>query len=48
MVLPEMVVMLLDHHVDANACTVEDVTPLDILRTLTLDFLLDNPTHIEP
>lgn len=27
--------------------TVEGVTPLNILKTLTQDFLLKNPTHIE-
>ncbi|KAG4938733.1 hypothetical protein JHK84_044987 [Glycine max] len=48
MVSPKMVVVLLDHHVDANIHIMEDMTPLDILITLTSNFILDNPTHIEP
>ncbi|KAG5063701.1 hypothetical protein JHK85_004884 [Glycine max] len=52
MVLPEMVAVLLDHHADPNVRTVEGVTPLDILRTLTSDFLFRGAvpglTHIEP
>nr|KYP59865.1 Regulatory protein NPR1 [Cajanus cajan] len=52
MVSPEMVAVLLDHHADPNVRTVEGVTPLDILRTLTSDFLFKGAvpglTHIEP
>ncbi|KAK7355231.1 hypothetical protein VNO80_14481 [Phaseolus coccineus] len=52
MVSPEMVAVLLDHHADPNVRTVDGVTPLDILRTLTSDFLfkgaLPGLTHIEP
>ncbi|XP_027366858.1 BTB/POZ domain and ankyrin repeat-containing protein NOOT2-like [Abrus precatorius] len=52
MVSPEMVAVLLDHHADPNVRTVEGVTPLDTLRTLTSDFLFKGAvpglTHIEP
>ncbi|CAH9102613.1 unnamed protein product [Cuscuta europaea] len=39
MVSPDMVSVLLDHHADPNVRTVDGITPLDILRTLTSDFL---------
>ncbi|PKA61752.1 Regulatory protein NPR5 [Apostasia shenzhenica] len=39
MVDPDMVAVLLDHHADPNARTVNGVTPLDILRSLTSEFL---------
>lgn len=53
MVCPDMVAVLLDHHADPNVRTLADgVTPLDILRTLTSDFLFKGAvpglTHIEP
>ncbi|XP_072983075.1 BTB/POZ domain and ankyrin repeat-containing protein NPR5-like isoform X2 [Typha latifolia] len=52
MVCPDMVAVLLDHHADPNIRTVEGVTPLDILRTLTSDFLFKGAvpglSHIEP
>ncbi|GMH20188.1 hypothetical protein Nepgr_022029 [Nepenthes gracilis] len=52
MVSPDMVAVLLDHHADPNARTVDGVTPLDILRSLTSDFLFKGAvpglTHIEP
>ncbi|KAK7278937.1 hypothetical protein RJT34_23978 [Clitoria ternatea] len=52
MVSPEMVAVLLDHHADPNVQTVEGVTPLDILRTLTSDFLFKGAvpglSHVEP
>ncbi|PHT80582.1 Regulatory protein NPR5 [Capsicum annuum] len=53
MVSPDMVAVLLDHHADPNVRTIIDgVTPLDILRTLTSDFLFKGaiPGHaqIEP
>ncbi|XP_054781763.1 BTB/POZ domain and ankyrin repeat-containing protein NOOT2-like [Prosopis cineraria] len=52
MVSPDMVAVLLDHHADPNVRTVEGVTPLDILRTLTSDFLFKGAVpglaHIEP
>ncbi|KAE8697755.1 Regulatory protein NPR5 [Hibiscus syriacus] len=52
MVSPDMVAVLLDHHADPNVRTVDGVTPLDILRTLTSDFLFNGAvpglTHIEP
>ncbi|KAG6580901.1 Regulatory protein NPR5, partial [Cucurbita argyrosperma subsp. argyrosperma] len=52
MVSPDMVAVLLDHHADPNVQTVDGVTPLDILRTLTSDFLFKGAvpglTHIEP
>ncbi|AES81230.1 putative chromatin remodeling & transcription regulator ABTB family [Medicago truncatula] len=52
MVSPDMVAVLLDHHADPNVRTVDGVTPLDILRTLTSDFLFKGAvpglTHIEP
>ncbi|TVU36861.1 hypothetical protein EJB05_18814, partial [Eragrostis curvula] len=52
MVCPDMVAVLLDHHADPNVRTVDGVTPLDILRTLTSDFLFKGHVpglaHIEP
>ncbi|MCL7040851.1 hypothetical protein MKW94_026829 [Papaver nudicaule] len=39
MVCPDMVAVLLDHHADPNVRTIDGITPLDILRTLTSDFL---------
>uniref|UniRef100_A0A0D9VA79 BTB domain-containing protein n=1 Tax=Leersia perrieri TaxID=77586 RepID=A0A0D9VA79_9ORYZ len=52
MVCPDMVAVLLDHHADPNVRTVDGVTPLDILRTLTSDFLFKGAVpglaHIEP
>ncbi|KAJ0255434.1 Regulatory protein NPR6 [Hirschfeldia incana] len=53
MVSPDMVAVLLDHHADPNAQTVDGITPLDILRTLTSDFLFKGAipglmTRLEP
>ncbi|XP_065023616.1 BTB/POZ domain and ankyrin repeat-containing protein NPR5-like [Musa acuminata AAA Group] len=52
MVSPDMVAVLLDHHADPNVRTVDGVTPLEILRTLTSDFLFKGAvpglSHIEP
>ncbi|KAM0046884.1 putative chromatin remodeling & transcription regulator ABTB family [Helianthus debilis subsp. tardiflorus] len=52
MVSPDMVAVLLDHHADPNVRTIEGITPLDILRTLTSDFLFKGAvpglTHVEP
>ena len=52
MVSPDMVAVLLDHHADPNVRTLDGITPLDILRTLTSDFLFKGAvpglTHIEP
>ncbi|GER25809.1 ankyrin repeat family protein [Striga asiatica] len=52
MVSPEMVAVLLDHHADPVARTVDGVTPLDVLRTLTSDFLFKGAVpglgHVEP
>ncbi|KAK8925644.1 Regulatory protein NPR5 [Platanthera zijinensis] len=52
LVCPDMVAVLLDHHADPNVRTVDGVTPLDILRCLTSDFLFKGAvpglTHIEP
>ncbi|KAJ3676230.1 hypothetical protein LUZ60_003642 [Juncus effusus] len=52
MVCPDMVAVLLDHHADPNVRTVDGVTPLDILRGLTSDFLFKGAVpglaHIEP
>ncbi|WOL11992.1 BTB/POZ domain and ankyrin repeat-containing protein NPR5 [Canna indica] len=52
MVCPDMVAVLLDHHADPNVRTFDGVTPLDILRNLTSDFLFKGAvpglTHIEP
>ncbi|XP_060186457.1 regulatory protein NPR5-like [Lycium barbarum] len=52
MVSPDMVAVLLDHHADPNVRTLDGVTPLDILRTLTSDFLFKGAVpgipHIEP
>lgn len=52
MVSPDMVAVLLDHHADPNSRTVDGITPLDVLRTLTSDFLFKGAVpglnHIEP
>uniref|UniRef100_A0A0A8ZYM0 Regulatory protein NPR5 n=1 Tax=Arundo donax TaxID=35708 RepID=A0A0A8ZYM0_ARUDO len=52
MVSPDMVSVLLDHHADPNARTLDGVTPLDVLRGLTSEFLFKGAvpglTHIEP
>ncbi|KAG6638485.1 hypothetical protein I3843_10G036800 [Carya illinoinensis] len=52
MVSPDMVAVLLDHHADPNVRTIDGVSPLDVLRTLTSDFLFKGAvpglTHIEP
>lgn len=54
LVSPDMVAVLLDHHADPNARTLDGVTPLDILRSLTSDFLFKgalpgiNTAHFEP
>ncbi|KAI3905587.1 hypothetical protein MKX01_036496 [Papaver californicum] len=52
MVCPDMVAVLLDHHAAPNVRTIEGITPLDILRTLTSDFLFKGVvpglSHIEP
>lgn len=52
MVSPDMVSVLIDHHADPNVRTVDGVTPLDILRTLTSDFLFKGAVpglnHIDP
>ncbi|XP_010931998.1 BTB/POZ domain and ankyrin repeat-containing protein NBCL-like [Elaeis guineensis] len=52
MVNPDMVSVLLDHHADPNVRTIDGVTPLDILRNLTSDFLFKGAvpglSHIEP
>lgn len=52
MVCPDMVAVLLDHHADPSIRTVDGVTPLDVLRTLTSDFLFKGAvpglSHIEP
>ncbi|KAJ0978029.1 hypothetical protein J5N97_013503 [Dioscorea zingiberensis] len=52
MVCPDMVAVLLDHHADPNIRTVDGVTPLDILRSLTSDFLFKGAvpglSHVEP
>ncbi|KAL8142966.1 hypothetical protein V2J09_015998 [Rumex salicifolius] len=52
MVSPDMVAVLLDHHADPTARTVEGVTPLDVLRGLTSDFLFKGAipglAHVEP
>ena len=52
MVSPDMVAVLLDQHADPNVRTIDGITPLDILRTLTSDFLFKGAvpglTHIEP
>ncbi|XP_055809131.1 BTB/POZ domain and ankyrin repeat-containing protein NOOT2-like [Solanum dulcamara] len=52
MVSPDMVAVLLDHHADPNVRTMDGITPLDILRTLTSDFLFKGAVpglnHIEP
>ncbi|XAR69614.1 hypothetical protein NMG60_11001272 [Bertholletia excelsa] len=52
MVSPDMVAVLLDHHADPNVRTIDGVTPLDVLRTLTSDFLFKGAVpglaHIEP
>ncbi|KAF3336823.1 regulatory protein NPR5-like protein [Carex littledalei] len=52
MVCPDMVAVLLDHHADPNVRTIDGVTPLDVLRGLTSDFLFKGAVpglaHIEP
>ncbi|KAL8467565.1 hypothetical protein ACS0TY_030985 [Phlomoides rotata] len=52
MVSPDMVAVLLDHHADPSSRTVDGITPLDVLRTLTSDFLFKGAVpglnHIEP
>ncbi|XP_059668350.1 BTB/POZ domain and ankyrin repeat-containing protein COCH [Cornus florida] len=52
MVSPDMVAVLLDHHADPNVRTIDGITPLDVLRTLTSDFLFKGAVpglaHIEP
>ncbi|KAK4797277.1 hypothetical protein SAY86_029603 [Trapa natans] len=52
MVSPDMVAVLLDHHADPNVRTVDGISPLDVLRTLTSDFLFKGAVpglnHIEP
>ncbi|KAE9612483.1 putative regulatory protein NPR, central [Lupinus albus] len=52
MVSPDMVAVLLDHHADPSVRTVDGITPLETLRTLTSDFLFKGAvpglTHIEP
>ncbi|RZC53557.1 hypothetical protein C5167_012404 [Papaver somniferum] len=52
MVCPDMVAVLLDHHADPNVRTTDGITPLDVLRTLTSDFLFKGAipglSHIEP
>lgn len=52
MVSPDMVAVLLDHHANPNARTIDGVSPLDVLRTLTSDFLFKGAipglAHIEP
>ncbi|KAK4378003.1 hypothetical protein RND71_004299 [Anisodus tanguticus] len=52
MVSPDMVAVLLDHHADPNVQTMDGITPLHILRTLTSDFLFKGAipglAHIEP
>ncbi|XP_068663752.1 BTB/POZ domain and ankyrin repeat-containing protein NBCL-like [Aristolochia californica] len=52
MVCPDMVAVLLDHHADPNVRSSDGVTPLDVLRTLTSDFLFKGAvpglSHIEP
>ncbi|CAN4109187.1 unnamed protein product [Withania somnifera] len=52
MVSPDMVAVLLDHHADPNVRTMDGITPLDILRTLTSDFLFKGAVpglnHMEP
>ncbi|KAF8114747.1 hypothetical protein N665_0034s0086 [Sinapis alba] len=45
MVSPDMVSVLLDHHADPTVQTVDGITPLDILRTLTSDFLFKGTIH---
>lgn len=52
MVSPDMVAVLLDHHADPNIRTIDGVTPFDVLRNLTSDFLFKGAVpglaHIEP
>ncbi|KAF8395646.1 hypothetical protein HHK36_019596 [Tetracentron sinense] len=52
MVCPDMVAVLIDHHADPNVRTIDGVTPIDVLRTLTSDFLFKGAvpglSHIEP
>ncbi|XP_057467350.1 BTB/POZ domain and ankyrin repeat-containing protein NOOT1-like isoform X2 [Actinidia eriantha] len=52
LVLPDMVSVLLDHHADPNVRTTDGISPLDVLRTLTSDFLFKGAVpgiaHIDP
>ncbi|KMZ75887.1 NPR1 protein [Zostera marina] len=52
MICPDMVAVLLDHHADPNVRTVDGVTPLDVLRTFTSEFLFKGAvpglSQIEP
>ncbi|XP_031473158.1 BTB/POZ domain and ankyrin repeat-containing protein NOOT1-like [Nymphaea colorata] len=52
MVNPDMVAVLLDHHADPNVRAADGATPIDILRSLTSDFLFKGAVpclpHIEP
>ncbi|XP_031474551.1 BTB/POZ domain and ankyrin repeat-containing protein NOOT1-like [Nymphaea colorata] len=52
MVNPDMVAVLLDHHADPNVRAADGTTPIDILRSLTSDFLFKGAVpclpHIEP
>ncbi|KAJ4978313.1 hypothetical protein NE237_009093 [Protea cynaroides] len=52
MVCPDMVAVLLDHHANPNVRSIDGITPLDVLRTLTSDFLFKGAvpglSHIEP
>ncbi|TVU22522.1 hypothetical protein EJB05_28077 [Eragrostis curvula] len=52
MVSPDMVSVLLDHHADPNARTLDGVTPLHVLRGLTSEFLFEGVvsglTHMDP
>ncbi|KAK4748883.1 hypothetical protein SAY87_015469 [Trapa incisa] len=52
MVSVDMVSVLLDHHADPTIRTVDGISPLDILRTLTSDFLFKGTVpglkHVEP
>ncbi|KAJ6811288.1 putative regulatory protein NPR5 [Iris pallida] len=52
MVCPDMVAVLLDHHADPNIRTADGVTPLDVLRSLTSEFLFKGAipglAHVEP
>ncbi|KAK4753187.1 hypothetical protein SAY87_021985 [Trapa incisa] len=52
MVSPDMVAVLLDHHADPTIRTVDGVSPIDMLRALTSDFLFKGAVpglnNIEP